>query len=62
MLRNTVCSVILLGIIWAMHAGLKTLQGVLGFEGYMIFAAIGVAAMVTAAYSFDYWSARRSRR
>ncbi len=63
LLRNVVCSIALLVIVWGYSEGLAVLRHVMSFGGYMTFCAVGVALMVTAAFAFDWHQARsRSQR
>lgn len=61
MFRYIVCSLILLGFLWLVKAGLHTVLDTYGFWPFMALCGVLVPSIIAAAFGWDYYEAHQRR-
>ena len=61
-MRNLICSLALAAFVAALGYGLRQLSHSIEFSSFMLFCVVTFAIMVTAAFAWDRYERRNSRR
>jgi hypothetical protein len=56
--KYIICSLILLGFLWTVKAGLYAALDAYGFWPFMAICGVSCALMIAAAFAWDYYEAR----